>query len=102
MLDSEGQIVGAPPKFKMLIVDNDIDDFGYDDEMHFALLSTKEGVSLERINFDRPSIDKSNWHSASELAGFATPAYENSQFMDVEDIESVINTDKTKIMMRFI
>eukprot|EP00957_Ditylum_brightwellii_P172410 13125495-Ditylum_brightwellii.AAC.1 len=29
MLDSKGQIVEAPPKFKPLIIDNDIDDFGY-------------------------------------------------------------------------
>lgn len=71
---------------------NIIDNFAYDEDMQFALLATNEGVSLERINFNRPTDDKTNWHSASQLVGFATPAYENSQFMVLEDI-----TDDVKI-----
>jgi len=63
-----------------------IDKLSYDEDMQFSLLATKEGVSLERINYNRPSDDKTNWHSASELVGFATPAYENSQFLDEDDI----------------
>ncbi len=70
-----------------------IDNFGYDDDMQFALLATNDGVSLERINFDRATDDKTNWHSASELAGFATPAYENSQFMELEDIKDEVNIE---------
>lgn len=65
---------------------NIIDNVGYSEDMHFALLATNEGVSLERINYSRPSDDKTNWHSASELVGFATPAYENSQFKETETI----------------
>ncbi|NOQ25223.1 MAG: hypothetical protein GQ564_07655 [Bacteroidales bacterium] len=72
---------------------NRIDNFGYNEDMHFALLATNEGVSLERINFDRPVDDQTNWHSASELVGFATPAYENSQFMELEDIEDEIRIE---------
>ncbi len=72
---------------------NVIDNFGYDDDMQFALLATNEGVSLERINFDRATDDKTNWHSASELVGFATPAYENSQFMELEDIKDEVNIE---------
>jgi len=63
-----------------------IDKISYDEDMQFSLLATNEGVSLERINYNRPSADKTNWHSASELVGFATPAYENSQYLDEEDI----------------
>jgi hypothetical protein len=63
-----------------------IDKLSYDEDMQFSLLATNEGVSLERINYNRPSEDKTNWHSASELVGFATPAYENSQFLDEDDI----------------
>jgi hypothetical protein len=57
-----------------------IDEFAYSDEMHFKLLSTFDGVSLERINFNKSASEASNWHSASSEVGFATPAYQNSQF----------------------
>ncbi len=59
-----------------------IDEFAYDESMHFPLLDDDEGVSLERVNYNKPTQDASNWHSASELVGFATPAYQNSQFND--------------------
>jgi hypothetical protein len=59
-----------------------IDEFAYTDGMQFALLQTTEGVSLERIHFDRHASETSNWHSASETVGWATPGYENSVFME--------------------
>ena len=63
------------------ITDTIIDAFAYTDDMHFPLLNSTDGVSLERISYDRPASDITNWHSASEAVGFATPAYQNSQFM---------------------
>ncbi|MCB2194261.1 MAG: lamin tail domain-containing protein [Bacteroidetes bacterium] len=72
---------------------NIIDNVGYNEDMQFALLATNEGVSLERINFSRPSDDKTNWHSASELVGFATPAYENSQFKETEEVAEEVKID---------
>lgn len=59
---------------------SEIDMFVYDEDMQFALLTTNKGVSLERLNPDRPTQDRSNWHSASQGSGFGTPAYLNSQF----------------------
>ena len=57
-----------------------VDEFHYKDDMHFALLNSEDGVSLERIDYDRPTSDDSNWHSAAEDEGFATPGFENSQY----------------------
>ncbi len=57
-----------------------IDQFSYTDDMHYALLRTTDGVSLERINFLRPSHELANWHSAAQTVGFATPTYKNSVF----------------------
>lgn len=67
-----------------------IDNIAYEESMQFALLSTFDGVSLERVNFDRPSDDKTNWHSAAETVGFATPAYKNSQFKETTESDDRI------------
>jgi len=57
------------------------DQFSYNSNLHFPLLNSTEGVSLERIDYNRPSDDATNWHSAAESAGFATPGMVNSQAM---------------------
>lgn len=67
-----------------------IDKISYSSEMQYPLLNSKEGVSLERIHPDRPSTDQSNWHSASETVGFASPAYQNSQYYPDENLSSSI------------
>ena len=58
---------------------NILDFFEYEESMHFALLKTFKGVSLERISFERPASEADNWHSASAAVGYASPAYLNSQ-----------------------
>lgn len=59
---------------------NTLDLFRYADAMHFELLSSTEGTSLERVDPDRPTADNTNWHSAAQDAGRATPGYVNSQY----------------------
>lgn len=57
-----------------------IDLVRYTSSMQYPLLKIVDGVSLERISPDRPSKETTNWHSASESVGYATPGYKNSQF----------------------
>ena len=70
-----------------------IDRFAYREALHFPLLNSFDGVSLERINFNRPSEDLTNWHSAAEDVGFATPAYKNSQFSEIAEVADPITID---------
>ncbi|MBL1143776.1 MAG: hypothetical protein HND54_02455 [Bacteroidetes bacterium] len=71
--DDEGQVY---------FLDNNnrvIDFFNYTDDMHFPLLSNKEGVTLERVDPNRGTNEQGNFQSASEREGFGTPGYLNSQ-----------------------
>jgi len=63
-----------------------IDELNYSESMHFQLLSSFEGVSLERLSSELPTAQESNWHSASESSGFATPGAENSQSLLIENM----------------
>lgn len=67
-----------------------IDDFAYEEKMQFELLTSFEGVSLERINYDKATGDRTNWHSAARSVGYGTPAYKNSQYMDVLSVDDEI------------
>ena len=69
-----------------------IDHMQYNSTMHFPLLLTTEGVSLERISMERPGMDKQNWHSAAETSGFATPAQRNSVFYEFPMLDEGIVT----------
>jgi hypothetical protein len=57
-----------------------IDKFVYEEDMHIPLLTNYKGVALERVNYNLPTQDRSNWHSAAQSAGFGTPGYRNSQY----------------------
>ena len=59
-----------------------IDKLLYNDSWQFPLLNNTKGVSLERINPNKPTQDSTNWHSAAEGVGFATPGYRNSQYSE--------------------
>lgn len=64
----------------LLLPNGDVcDQLAYNADFQFPLLNSTDGVSLERLSYDRSTSDETNWHSASEIAGFATPGFENSQ-----------------------
>ncbi len=71
--DTEGEIV--------ILTDSGLvlDRFHYLDDYHFENLDGDDGVSLERLDFYRPTQDSSNWHSAASTVNFGTPGYRNSQ-----------------------
>ncbi len=78
--DDEGTVV--------IYDENDtiIDEFRYNENFHFGLITDQSGVSLERIDFNRPAQDSTNWHSASANAGFATPGLKNSQYINLDSV----------------
>lgn len=57
-----------------------IDMFVYEEDMHIPLLTNVKGVALERVNYNLPTQDRSNWHSAAQSAGYGTPGFRNSQY----------------------
>ena len=66
--------------------------FSYNDDMHFALLEV-DGVSLERIDTERPVDDITNWHSAAATIDFGTPGLENSQYYPTNVNAGTVTTD---------
>ena len=50
-----------------------IDELDYDEHWQFPLINNDEGVALERIDYNKPTQDAANWHSAATSAGYGTP-----------------------------
>ncbi|TPG64596.1 lamin tail domain-containing protein [Hymenobacter nivis] len=59
----------------------EIDRLAYNKSLHLPLLASQDGVSLERIRAQGPSLG-SNFHSAAGTVGYATPGRPNSQAQD--------------------
>ncbi len=68
-----------------------LDGMNYTEDMHFPLLNTVEGVSLERIYPGESGFTITNWHSASQASGFGTPGIENSQFVGETGTEGLFS-----------
>ncbi|TAG57097.1 MAG: lamin tail domain-containing protein, partial [Cytophagales bacterium] len=81
----------ADDKGSLVLLQSDslvIDNFNYLDDFHYDLLEKKEGVSLERINFNFDTNLPDNWQSAAATIGYATPGFKNSQSFNSSDIPS--------------
>ena len=59
-----------------------IDELQYTSTFHNELIDDLNGVSLERIDPDASTQSAANWHSAAKSVGWATPTYQNSQFLN--------------------
>ena len=76
-----------------------LDSIDYSDTWHNSLISDYSGVSLEKINPDWTSDNKSHWTSATKISGYGTPGTKNSQTNDSLNINinQILNLD-TKII----
>jgi hypothetical protein len=82
--DDEGRVV-------ILNSNNEqLDDFAYNENMHFQGLISTEGVSLERINPNNETNLTSNWISAAQSIGFGTPGLKNSSYDIDETLVNVV------------
>ncbi|MDL2241555.1 lamin tail domain-containing protein [Bacteroidales bacterium OttesenSCG-928-L03] len=65
----------------VLILNNEtqeiIDEFPYQEEMHTTSTANKKGISLERIDPEEDTTNRSNWRSAGSKSGSGSPGYEN-------------------------
>ena len=59
---------------------NIIDELKYNEKWHFKLIDNREGVALERIDYNTATQNEENWHSAATSVGYGTPTYKNSQY----------------------
>jgi hypothetical protein len=72
--DDEGSVIVLNLQGKIT------DELKYSEKWHFKLIDDREGVSLERIDFNAVTQNAENWHSAATSAGYGTPGYKNSQY----------------------
>jgi hypothetical protein len=74
-----------------------IDELVYNDDMHYALLSTHEGVALEKNNPHNQSQETTSWHSATESSGWGTPGAPNSVFVGMPSTSDKMVLSSSKI-----
>ncbi len=67
------------------------DELHYSEKWHFKLISDPEGVALERLDYNAPTQQQDNWHSAATSAGYGTPTYKNSQLKTNDALKGTIS-----------
>jgi hypothetical protein len=67
------------------------DELKYTDKWHFKLLDNKEGVALERIDYNAATQQQDNWHSAATSSGYGTPGYKNSQYRINDEVKGEVS-----------
>ncbi len=74
-----------------------VDEVKYTEDMHYSLLSSFEGVALEKITPSLVSYEPDSWHSASESMGWGTPGMPNSVFTEMEARSDQVSLSSSKI-----
>ncbi|MDR1403136.1 MAG: lamin tail domain-containing protein [Tannerellaceae bacterium] len=57
-----------------------LDEASYSSKWHAASIKDPKGIALERIDPNASTQEISNWTSATAMAGYGTPGYQNSQY----------------------
>ena len=66
------------------------DELVYDEKWHFKLIDNRKGVALERIDYNAPTQQSDNWHSAATSVGYGTPTYKNSQYKISDGVQGEV------------
>lgn len=74
-----------------------VDELIYDDDMHYPLLVSDDGVALEKIMPGGASADRSNWHSAAATSNWGTPGAANSVVAETPVSKDGIALSSTRI-----
>lgn len=74
-----------------------IDEVLYNEKMHYSLLSTNEGVALEKTIPKNKSEEAASWHSTSESSGWGTPGAPNSVFVEMPATSDKVVFSSSKI-----
>jgi hypothetical protein len=72
--DDEGDVIILNAQGEIM------DELKYSEKWHFKLIDNREGVALERIDYNAATQLQDNWHSAATSVGYGTPGYKNSQY----------------------
>jgi hypothetical protein len=77
LANDTGSVIVFYPKDTLELI---MDQLIYSSKWHFKLIDSKDGKSLERMDPNLPTQSPTNWHTAAEAVGFATPGGKNSQY----------------------
>lgn len=75
-----------------------VDELHYTAKWHHPLMSSTQGVSLERINPMGNTQQQQNWHSAASTTRFGSPGYRNSQSVPDPDPGDAILTPSSLVI----
>ena len=73
------------------------DEVFYNEKMHYSLLTSYEGVALEKTAPQLNSEAAGNWHSAAESSGWGTPGAPNSMFVEEPATADRISLSSSRI-----
>jgi len=68
----------------------EVDRLNYSSDWHHVLIKNPDGISLERLDYNRETQNRGNWHSAAKSVSYGTPGLPNSQYYPATDFSENI------------